>query len=647
LIWILTALLILLAFMGIGGVVLRVFGKYSFFLIDDDQSPDAQLMWMLALLAALGMGVGGNLILLTGFIRLPSSPLAWGITLLLAGYGFYFLYNNRSRFIIPLKYFSFKNLKTYYYLTFFAAFSLGLVLLTWMTLNVEVDVDGVAYHLSVPRAYINEGYIFSCVFEPHANINCLSDLSYLWAFLLQPDSVITPKLMELLRCLFTAFGVYGVASYLYNRPVAATTATLVFLLEEFARYGPTSHIDAGQSLYAIVSVGLLAKWLENPEKKHYLFLGALTAGFLVAVKQVGFILMGCILFSSLMLYIKYIIQKHQSVFTRKNTGIVVATGLVALLGCILFLFKNYLFTGTPFFPFLTSYLPVNDEAALGYIHLLNYYPPTSLAEKIPSLTHLHIVISNVRITNVNGILILSPLAALFYLLGKGKDSGNTRQNQRIMIILATVFILPVFLLAPFWRFLIAAYPLAMMVAFGELNLWLKTKNRPIISPIIGLGLVVYFSYSHLDFCRYSQFGKKNLTTNPTYPILTQKMQENCYRQYYPEKEVIDYVNQTLKPSDRLVAAINNQAIPLLEVRFISNVPCISQEAVTTMEMHGMDAIQMAQIFQKYQVTHYLTKEELNSGAALIFRNDHLKPIKEWTFDNKITVLYRFEMPDEK
>ncbi|MCD6385116.1 hypothetical protein J7M23_04990 [Candidatus Sumerlaeota bacterium] len=696
------ALAIVVAVLGVA-TLLPYLRKYNYFIQDKHTQPDVtQIMWIIGLQGALGFGVSCTALLILGCVGFISQLELIGFTSVFA---ILFIvqklsstlshkkqaYSDASTNIQPPA--SRKNLLSLLSIHNLALviFSAGVIVLLWVTMVPVIEIDDITYHLSVPKAYFNEGKIFPIPLNAHSNWTLLSEMSYLWAFGLHPQSVITPKLLELIRCILLAMLVAGFSGWLYKKKVGLVCGTLVLLFEEISRWGTLSHTDAGQALFLFAGIALIGKWFhhsatihQSPATSHQqpvmLIYGSMLLGFGVAVKFTAGAIFSATVVSWLLTRLLYrgFAPQHKLSLPQLLKEMILLL-FPALLVLSPWLIKNAIITGDPFYPFLYSIFPIKEDFLIplndflkSAVHFDRYFDFSELNLK-QFITHLHIIVSNARITNVNGFLFLFPLGVLFLILNKEfrvsvrqdanamttpdspikliireKEQSITSSSQhltdynatKIFLVLTTLFTIPFFLRSPYWRFFIGIYPVAIILFVGEVYLFLSSGKIRWLAEVFCAALLIYFSLHFVGYNRFNRPHFRIAELPPYYPTLTPSAEQYYYERFQPSIKIIRRVNATLSPRDRLLASYTHQTLPLLSVRFIPNAPMTSREAITTLVAQGKTAEEIAQWMNKYHITHILTEESLDSGTAKTFQNNYLKLL--WQDPNSPAKLYWFK-----
>lgn len=209
-----------------------------------------------------------------------------------------------------------------------------------------LEWDSLAYHLAVPKLWLEAGRAFYIPFIHHSNFPLIVDDLYLWG--LQWGGQPGAKAFVFSAAALGALAIFGLARQVYGRnagwwaALAFATAPVVLWLSG------TAYIDVPNGLYAglgIVLAGLYCK----EQKREYLWLAAVMLGFAAASKYTGLqtiFAVGVTLFAAG-------IKRRQA---GKYFASAASMAVLALALASPWYIKNVLWTGNPVYPFFYSKL---------------------------------------------------------------------------------------------------------------------------------------------------------------------------------------------------------------------------------------------------------------------------------------------------
>jgi hypothetical protein len=204
------------------------------------------------------------------------------------------------------------------------------------------DYDGLAYHLVVPRDYLEAAKIYAIPGEAHANFPLIVDLLFIPGIALGLEN--TARLIHLGFGLLLGLGVYSLAHHLLGQR-SAWLALFVFattpVVGTVAGY---AHTDLGWALFEFLAVYTFLVWLQNRDQR-WLVLVGLMAGLGMGSKYLGLPALGVL---GLVLLIEGLLLSRRPWRAVFSNGLVL--GLVALVVASPWYLKNWIWLGNPFYP---------------------------------------------------------------------------------------------------------------------------------------------------------------------------------------------------------------------------------------------------------------------------------------------------------
>lgn len=572
--------------------------------------------WRAGVNGALGLGIGGTALMLLGMTGLYARPLLITLAILCAiGFLSLCLYrqgNPISSREIPTP---FDRILQFIPLPI-------VLLLIWITLNPELEIDGLTYHFAMPKAWLLEGGIVALPWSVTSNWNFLSEMATLWGLAFLPQDAMTGKLMELVRSLLMALAAAGFARWLYGMRAGLLVLVLVLCWREVARYGTSDHTDVGRALFLITGVGLLSLYAADASRKSACLLGALLLGFSVGVKYTALPTAFAALSAALAMRL----------YRSGTTGVfkdIVATIVVFLLPILPWLAKNGLFTGNPFYPFLATQFPSPPEFAIPLEHAKGYFgnePAWSAFLRIRG--HLYVIISNVRVDGIYGALFLFPLGVLFWMSNRREKDDAIRDGARVHLLLTLLIAMPFFVMMPIPRFMLETYPLALLFAVGEGIKLLERRGRQGTALVLAGVLVALFVFRFVVFVVWNNYGHRAITTPPRFPTLTATASREFYNNHARGISVFQTANEILEEHDRVAVSSKSQALPLLEARLLPTVPTTAPDLVTMLLQSGLSPIEVRDHLRNLGITHLITDNSMTEDREGEFREQYLELISE-------------------
>jgi 4-amino-4-deoxy-L-arabinose transferase-like glycosyltransferase len=199
---------------------------------------------------------------------------------------------------------------------------------------------------------------------PYSYYPMLLDMLYTpwvyWGF----DSV--PKLIHGLFGFLTGLSLYAYLSRRMNGVYGLAGFFFFISLPSVLRLSHWAYVDLGTAFYSTAALLCLLRWREEQTRAQWLIIAALSAGFAVTTKPNGLV-------AWLLLFFLFAWISARE--TRRGFGKIIAECMIfAVVGALPFLpwlAKNWLQTGTPFYPLLGGFFPAKAgiETGASYVTL--------------------------------------------------------------------------------------------------------------------------------------------------------------------------------------------------------------------------------------------------------------------------------------
>jgi 4-amino-4-deoxy-L-arabinose transferase-like glycosyltransferase len=386
------------------------------------------------------------------------------------------------------------------------------------------DYDGLAYHLVIPRDYLQAGRIVPYPGEAHGNFPLVVDMLYIPAILLGLEPA--AKLIHLGFGVLLGLGVYLLARRLLGSPRGGWLALLVLATTPvIGTVGGYAHTDLGWTLFEFLAAYALLCWGIEKERR-WLVLAGIFAGLGMGSKYLGLATLGA-LGIALLVQSGLLARRLRTNCVRWRDVFIdgLSFGLVALAVAAPWYLKNWLWLGNPFYPswfggrgwdayqsanlqFMgTGYGPRRGVLGLLllpvdlFLYPIGYFGPIPFAFPTPLSLLLPLYLLVRRRTDINLILLIavirfgtwttsarnarylidiSPLlsVAIAYML---MELARKRQVRRIRIrvlIQGIVFVLLVGNLA--WQALVLVQegPIPVVLGLESREHYLAEHNQP-------------------------------------------------------------------------------------------------------------------------------------------------------------------------
>lgn len=226
-------------------------------------------------------------------------------------------------------------------LALYLVVTLGLAFL--VALTPPIDWDGLFYHLTGPKLYIERQRIVAGIDIPHLSFPSLMEMLYLYGMLLKGD--VAAKLVHFWYALLLTSLVYLLARR-HLAPSVAWPAVAVFAsMPMIPVLASWAYNDIALAFYQLAALYALCNWFTD-RRRPWLALSAVMCGLAMGLKYTSFVCP---------LTLVALIVWRQGVRERARAGVVFRTLLVfsgvALLVAAPWYVRNWFFTGNPFYPF--------------------------------------------------------------------------------------------------------------------------------------------------------------------------------------------------------------------------------------------------------------------------------------------------------
>lgn len=205
------------------------------------------------------------------------------------------------------------------------------------------DWDSLAYHLSVPKMYLQHGGIYYINFTSHSNFPFLMEMLYIPGLAI--GSVAAAKLMNYWAAVLLAASIWMLAKRHFCEK-SAYIAVLSFVGMPIVLWeATTAYIDLSTALYTVLCIYLLFNYFDT-DNRQFLFGSAISAGFACSTKMTALAVVP--------LAFVWIIAENIADKKKPNIKIAFLFAFIALLVCSPWYIKSIIYTGNPVYPFFYS-----------------------------------------------------------------------------------------------------------------------------------------------------------------------------------------------------------------------------------------------------------------------------------------------------
>ncbi len=314
---------------------------------------------------ALGLGLISHLMFLLGILGLFTPQVAWLALIIGASIGLIEIIRNRrdylgflKKIILPVK------VNWYLVCLLFLLLTQFIYPLLANALVPPLSYDEVAYHLAIPKIYIQNHRITYISFIPYSNWPLETELLFTFGLLLGSESLthlivwanfllITAALIAFGKRYFsTEIGILAAMIFAYT-PVVTTLSGMAL-------------VELPLTLFTLLSSLCLVEWLNSHDRRLWI-LSALFGGLAASTKLNAALvplILGLLSTVGMRLYWKSgprEILKHFIYY-----------GLISFIIVAPWYAKTWIMTGNPFWPFLQNIFHTRDWDSLGLEYLMRF-----------------------------------------------------------------------------------------------------------------------------------------------------------------------------------------------------------------------------------------------------------------------------------
>lgn len=352
--------------------------------------------------------------------------------------------------------------------------------------------DEVAYHLAVPKIYIQNHAITYIPFIPYSNWPMEAEMLFALGLLLRSETL--AHLIEWSAFLLICWSLYLSGKRFFSPQVGLLAAVLFSSTPMAISLAGTGLIEPTLTLYVFLATISYLEWAETQQREAWI-LSAIFGGLAASTKLNGALIplvLGILTAALTLKWTKSLKRAwaHFSLF-----------GLISFAVVAPWYLKNWIHTGNPFWPFLLEILGGRDWDSLGSEYLLGFIrkpnlPPTILnwLAGLWYLTFDYQKFGSPQVRLGAHYLPLLPLTIPAILLEKIPARRILHQIALLGLIYYTLW----FLQTHQSRFLMPTTPvLALLAAYGVT--WLAGVGKGKYSGIIQCGLMLLLLSTHWFF----------------------------------------------------------------------------------------------------------------------------------------------------
>jgi hypothetical protein len=475
--------------------------------------------------------------------------------------------------------------------------------------------DELTHHLAIPRLYARAGRIIEVPMAPYSYYPMLLDMLYTpwvyWGY----DSV--PKLIHDLFGFLTGLSLYAYLSRRMNAVYGLLGFFFFISVPSVLRLSHWAYVDLGVTFYTSASLLCLLRWREDTDAKRWLLLAALSAGFAVATKPNGLVAWLLLFF----LFVWVSVKETERGFGRIFSECLLFAGLGAL-PFLPWLAKNWLQTGSPFFPLLGGFFPAKAGVHSGeaiYVTLGVFAKRELLyGESWWQITALPLRLFFFG-RDDNPQYFDGVLGPSLILLLPWAFKGKWLEEKKLLISFALLFLFyAVFLVDLRIRYILPIVPpMVILFAYGVFNVYLRIK-QPVY---LFVALFFFAAFNGYYLWRYFQ------EVAPQGYVTGQESRAAYLIRVLPEYSALQYVNRELSPTTKIYLLFVGRRGYYCEREYFHDGGELPGFLLTAIRSAKAPADVAGQLKAKH-LTHLLVRDEL----LIRFLRDNLDPAQQRLWD---------------
>ena len=224
--------------------------------------------------------------------------------------------------------------------------------------------DSLVAYLHVPKLYVEHHGIYSIDYfnwdDLPLNIQMLNTLG-----ILLYSEILSQLISGWLMGILCSLAVYVIARKFVNKSIALISAVIFYAMPALSWLIYSTKIDLGYAMFELCFWALFVGWLQKKDKR-LLYISAIFLGLAIGSKYHALF---ALVFAALVIFISLI--KNREKFSQVVLAIFMFCVIALLIGSPAYI-KNYIYTGDPFCPFLSTPDTGSWEKVNQYHGLLDY-----------------------------------------------------------------------------------------------------------------------------------------------------------------------------------------------------------------------------------------------------------------------------------
>ncbi len=226
---------------------------------------------------------------------------------------------------------------------FLFVFIISLIINLIGALAPTTDTDGLGFHLTIPKIYLNNHSFINLPYMLPSNWPFSIELIYLFSLSIANDSL--AKIFNLSFGILSSVIIFLFCKRFLNKEIGIYASLTFYTLPIVALESGIAYIDLGWTFFTLLSFYLFYIWFNNNYKINFLFLSIFLMGFAASTKTSG---------PFYFLFLIFVILFNIKKISKNNIGFILLFIVLSALFPTMWFFKNYLFSGNPFHPLFNN-----------------------------------------------------------------------------------------------------------------------------------------------------------------------------------------------------------------------------------------------------------------------------------------------------
>lgn len=301
--------------------------------------------------AAIGLGILAYIIFAMGLLGLLHFPVFLGLLVASAVFSWFSLVTIAGEVLpaIKTRLSARLSLQSAIFGGAFATLG-GLALIGALAPPIASDWDGLAYHLAMPKLYLEAGRIFYVPFSSHSNFPFTVEMLYTLGLGL--GSIALAKLFHLVFGVLAVTAIYLAARRHFGSKWASLGALIFAGMPIVAWEATVAYLDLALALYTVLPAAAILAYSDTRDSK-WLVLAAIAAGLAAGTKMTALASLAVFaVWAGLEFAAGRDTKADKGRFIARTLKQSLIFGVIALVIAAPWYVKSYIHTGNPVYPFL-------------------------------------------------------------------------------------------------------------------------------------------------------------------------------------------------------------------------------------------------------------------------------------------------------